>query len=152
MTSKPKLSPEGAAAAVPATRLRDLSPAQWRSGLAAWLGWTFDGLDMHLYTLVAAPFVAELLGVGSTADPKVGHYGSIIQGAFLLGWAFGGGFFGRIGDRLGRSKALVLTILTYASFTGLSFFATQWWHLMIFRFLAALGIGGGMGCRGLPDR
>ena len=142
MTSKPKLSPEGASAPVPATRLRDLSPAQWRSGLAAWLGWTFDGLDMHLYTLVAAPFVAELLGVGSTADPKVGHYGSIIQGAFLLGWAFGGGFFGRIGDRLGRSKALVLTILTYASFTGLSFFATQWWHLMIFRFLAALGIGG----------
>ena len=33
-----------------------------RSGLAAWLGWLFDGLDMHLYTLVAIPFVAELLG------------------------------------------------------------------------------------------
>lgn len=33
---------------------------QWRSGIAAWLGWTFDGLDMHLYTLVAAPFVAQL--------------------------------------------------------------------------------------------
>jgi len=123
-------------------RLRDLSPAQWRSGLAAWLGWTFDGLDMHLYTLVAAPFVAELLGGLSTVDPKVGRYGSIIQGGFLLGWALGGGFFGRIGDRLGRSRALVLTMLTYAAFTGLSFFATQWWHLLIFRFLAALGIGG----------
>ena len=34
-------------------RLRDLTPQQWKSGLAAWLGWTFDGLDMHLYTLVA---------------------------------------------------------------------------------------------------
>ena len=43
--------------------LRDLSPQQWKSGIAAWLGWLFDGLDMHLYTLVAAPFVAELLGV-----------------------------------------------------------------------------------------
>ena len=40
-------------------RLADLSPVQWRSGIAAWLGWMFDGLDMHLYTLVALPFVAE---------------------------------------------------------------------------------------------
>ncbi len=43
------------------TRLADLSPQQWRSGIAAWLGWLFDGLDMHLYTLVATPFVALLL-------------------------------------------------------------------------------------------
>ena len=62
-----------------------------------------------------------------------------IQAAFLLGWALGGGFFGRIGDRLGRSRALSLTILTYALFTGLSAFAQTWWHLLIFRFLAALG-------------
>ncbi|MCV5373154.1 MFS transporter, partial [Escherichia coli] len=69
-------------------------------------------------------------------------HGSIIQAAFLVGWAVGGAFFGRVGDVLGRSKALTLTILTYACFTGLSFFAQTWWHLMIFRFLAALGIGG----------
>src|SRR5439155_13271952 len=62
--------------------------------------------------------------------------------AFLVGWALGGGFFGRIGDRMGRSRALALTVLTYAMFTGLSACATQWWHLLIFRFLAALGIGG----------
>ena len=47
-----------------------------------------------------------------------------------------------MGDRLGRSRALMLTILTYASFTGLSYFAQTWWQLLIFRFLAALGIGG----------
>ena len=123
------------------TRLADLSPQQWKSGIAAWLGWLFDGLDMHLYTLVAAPFVALLVGVPTT-DPLVGRYSSWIQAAFLVGWAVGGGFFGRIGDRLGRSRALVLTILTYAIFTGLSFFAQTWWHLLIFRFLAALGIGG----------
>src|SRR5436189_4629359 len=97
---------------------------------------------MHLYTLVAAPFVAQLLGAADTTDPRVGRYGSIIQGAFLFGWALGGGFFGRLGDRLGRARALNLTILTYAAFTGLSFFAQTWWHLMIFRFLAALGVGG----------
>jgi predicted MFS family arabinose efflux permease len=119
-----------------------ITPTQWRSGIAAWLGWTFDGLDMHLYTLVAAPFVAQLIGVASTADPRVGRLGSIVQGAFLLGWALGGGFFGRVGDRLGRARTLSLTVLTYAAFTGLSFFAQTWWQLMIFRFLSALGIGG----------
>jgi MFS family permease len=119
-----------------------ISRQQWKSGIAAWLGWTFDGLDMHLYTLVAAPFVAQLLGGLRTTDPSVGRYSSIIQGAFLLGWALGGGFFGLIGDRLGRARTLSLTVLTYAAFTGLSVFAHTWWQLMIFRFLAALGIGG----------
>ena len=122
--------------------LRDLSGEQWRSGIAAWMGWLFDGLDMHLYVLVAAPFVVELLGATSEHDPDVGFYSSWIQAAFLIGWALGGGFFGRIGDRLGRSRALMLTISTYAMFTGLSFFAQTWWQLLIFRFLAALGIGG----------
>jgi MFS family permease len=125
-----------------AAHLRDLSPQQWKSGIAAWLGWLFDGLDMHLYVLVAAPFVAELLGATSEKDPQVGFCSSWIQAAFLVGWALGGGFFGRIADRLGRSRALTLTILTYASFTGLSFFAQTWWQLLLFRFLAALGIGG----------
>ena len=122
-------------------RLRDLSPQQWRSGVAAWLGWTFDGLELHLYTLVATPFVAELLNV-EPKNEEVGYYSSLIQGAFLVGWALGGGVFGWVGDRMGRSRTLVLTILTYALFTGASFFAMRWWHLLIFRFLAALGIGG----------
>jgi len=97
---------------------------------------------MHLYTLVYVQFVADLLRLKNTADPSVGWHASLIQGAFLFGWAIGGGFFGRIGDKLGRSRALSLTILTYALFTGLSFFAQTWWHLFIFRFLSALGIGG----------
>ncbi len=130
------------------TRLRDLTKQQKRSGLAAWLGWLFDGLDMHLYTLVATPFVASLLGIAVTETMSavdkaaIGEKSSIIQAAFLVGWAVGGAFFGRVGDLLGRQKALVLTILTYACFTGLPFFAQTWWQLMIFRFMAALGIGG----------
>ncbi|MDB6121172.1 MAG: nanT 1 [Pedosphaera sp.] len=124
------------------THVRDLSPQQWKSGIAAWLGWTFDGLELHIYTLVAAPFVAQLLQLTDTTDPRVGRYSSIVQAAFLVGWALGGGFFGRIGDRMGRSRALCLTVLTYAVFTGMAVFAQTWWHLMIFRFLAALGIGG----------
>src|SRR5258705_3166133 len=124
-----------------AESLRELSPQQWKSGLAAWLGWFFDGLDMHIYTLVAATFVAQLMHA-SESDPAVKQNSGWIQAAFLVGWALGGGFFGRLGDLFGRSRTLALTILTYSLFTGLSFFATQWWHLLIFRFLAALGIGG----------
>jgi MFS family permease len=129
-------------ATTPPPRLSDLTPAQWKSGIAAWLGWLFDGLDMHLYTLIAAPFVALLLGVPESETKTVGWYSSWIQAAFMVGWALGGGFFGRIGDRIGRSRALVLTILTYAIFTGAGFLAQTWWQLLIFRFLSALGIGG----------
>ena len=97
---------------------------------------------MHLYVLVAAPFVAELIGVTDTRNEVVGWYSSWIQAAFLVGWALGGGFFGRVGDLIGRSRTLCLTILTYALFTGLAFFVQTWWQLLIVRFLAALGIGG----------
>ena len=125
-----------------ATRLRDLKPHQWKSGIAAWLGWLFDGLELHLYTLVAAPLVVTLLGVDSAADPAVKEKSAYIQAAFLVGWALGGTFFGRLGDRLGRSRTLALTVLTYAVCTGLCAIAQTWWQLMIFRFIAALGIGG----------
>ena len=123
-------------------RIRDLSPHQWKTGAAAWLGWLFDGLELHLYTLVAAPLVVGLLGAASTSDPAVKEKSAYIQAAFLVGWAVGGAFFGRLGDRLGRSRTLALTILTYALCTGLCAFAQTWWELMIFRFVAALGIGG----------
>ena len=124
-----------------ATGFRSLTSQQKKSGLAAWLGWMFDGLDMHIYTLVATPFVAQLLVLPRT-DKQVGEKGALINAAFLIGWALGGAFFGRIGDVMGRSRALCLTILCYAGFTGLSAISTEWWHLMVFRFLSALGIGG----------
>ncbi len=84
----------------------------------------------------------HLVGAATTSDNLVKEKSSWIQASFLIGWALGGACFGRVGDLLGRSRALCLTILTYALFTGLSFLATEWWHLLIFRFLAALGVGG----------
>ncbi len=123
-------------------RLGGISPSQWKSGSAAWLGWLFDGLELHLYTLVAAPLVIHLLGASGGADPAVKQKTALIQAAFLVGWALGGAFFGRLGDRIGRNRALSLTILTYALCTGLCAAAQTWWQLMLFRFLAALGIGG----------
>lgn len=124
-----------------------ITKQQRRGFIAAWLGWAFDGLDGYLYVLVALPFVTRLMAHHEFADEAarkaaVFQNASIIQGFFLVGWAIGGAVFGRLGDRLGRSRTLTLTILTYAIFTGLAFFATEWWHLLIFRFVAALGIGG----------
>lgn len=122
-----------------------ITSTQWRALAAAWLGWCFDGLDGYLYVMVAREFVTQLLKNQTGVDPtgnEVNAKAALIQGFFLIGWAVGGAVFGRIGDRLGRSRTLVLTVLTYAVFTGLSFFATAWWHLLIFRFVAALGIGG----------
>ena len=84
-------------------RLGDISSTQWKSGVAAWLGWFFDGLDMHLFTIVATPFVALLLSMDEHSK-AVSEKSSWIQASFLIGWALGGGLFGRVGDRLGRSR------------------------------------------------
>ncbi len=130
-----------------------LNSQQTKSLLAAWLGWAFDGLDGFLYVMVGFPFVTQLVaqehGITTAAitgsvdlTNEVTRKATLIQAFFLVGWAVGGAVFGRIGDRLGRSRTLTLTVLTYALFTGLSFFAQTWWHLLIFRFVAALGIGG----------
>ena len=121
-----------------------ITKKQGTAFLAAWLGWAFDGLDGFMYGLVALPFIHQLLGKTSATpfDAADKSKAALIQCVFLVGWALGGAVFGRLGDKLGRAKTLNLTILFYACFTGLSAVSTEWWHLLIFRFLAALGIGG----------
>jgi MFS family permease len=131
-----------------------LNRTQLRALSAAWLGWAFDGLDGFLYVMVGRPFVQQLVarehGVdGAPVSPALAALSdeitikfTIIGAVFLVGWAIGGALFGRIGDHLGRARTLTLTVLTYALFTGLCYFAQSWWQLMIFRFVAALGIGG----------
>jgi predicted MFS family arabinose efflux permease len=61
---------------------------------------------------------------------------------WLWGAAAGGIIFGRLGDRHGRVRSLMLAVLTYSCFTGLSAFSQHWWHLAACRFLGALGLGG----------
>ncbi|GIV14556.1 MAG: hypothetical protein KatS3mg021_2838 [Fimbriimonadales bacterium] len=65
-----------------------------------------------------------------------------MQSIFIIGWATGGFLFGIIGDRLGRTRTMALTILMYAGFTGLSAFAQTWEQFAILRFLVGLGVGG----------
>src|SRR3954470_9657846 len=105
MSSPPATTPApvGAMPRSEATRLGELSPQQWKSGIAAWLGWLFDGLELHLYTLVATPLVIHLLHFQNDPNnPAVKEKTAYIQAAFLIGWALGGAFFGRLGDLLGR--------------------------------------------------
>jgi SHS family sialic acid transporter-like MFS transporter len=107
---------------------------------AAFLGWMFDGLEMGLFPLVAAPALRELL---ETTDPKViGPWFSWLTMVFLLGAAAGGLVFGWLGDRIGRVAAMSLSIVAYAVFTGLGYFVQSAEQLLGLRFLAALGMGG----------
>ncbi len=123
-----------------------LGTREWKALIVAFLGWCFDGLDGYLYVIVALPYVRQLLendyGKGLVPAGATEQTAALVQCVFLVGWALGGAIFGRLGDSLGRCRTLTLTILCYALFTGLTFFAQSWWHLLIFRFIAALGIGG----------
>jgi MFS transporter, SHS family, sialic acid transporter len=111
---------------------------------AAFLGWMFDGLEMGVFPLVARPALRDLMPSGTTLQPDqfVGLWMSYITALFLLGAACGGLVFGWLGDRVGRVRAMTLSILAYSVFTGLCYFATAPWHLGALRFLAAFGMGG----------
>jgi len=113
--------------------------------LAAFLGWMFDGLEMGIFPLVARPALQDMagtLGAGISPDQFVGLWMGRITALFLLGAACGGFVFGWLGDRIGRVRAMTLSILAYSIFTGLCFFAAVPWHLGVLRFLAAFGMGG----------
>ena len=120
---------------------RGLTGYHWLVLAVAAAGWMFDTMDQWLYVLARQPAVAELLGK-SPSDPEVTRYSGIVQTWFILGWATGGFLFGIIGDRLGRTRTMAITILMYAGFTGLSAFAQSWQQLALLRFLTGLGIGG----------
>lgn len=117
---------------------------QWLVLFIAWLGWVFDAMDATIYAIVLHPALHDLLqSPGETvSSEQVGWYGGIIFSIFLIGWAIGGICFGVVADRIGRTKTLIITILIYAIFTGLAALSQDWWHLAIYRFLTALGIGG----------
>lgn len=123
-----------------------VTPYQWRVLIAAWLGWVFDSMDSMIYALVLHPALHDLLqpnsGGAAVSDGAIGWYGGIIFSIFLVGWAIGGVLFGVAADHFGRTRTLVVTILIYALFTGLAALSQDWWHLAIYRFLTALGIGG----------
>jgi len=120
-----------------------LTRNQVRGFWASWGGWTLDGMDSFVYALVLVPSLRELLprsGIASTKG-NVGLYGGLLFALFLVGWGLAF-LWGPIGDKFGRVRTLMLTILWYSTFTFLSAFVTGVWQLAILRLLAGVGIGG----------
>jgi MFS family permease len=129
----------------PATGVWGMSGYQWTVVFAAWLGWGFDVFDGLLFNFVAPNCIPTLLGlpIGSpeAAAPTL-YWTGVLTSLLLLGWALGGILFGRIADRLGRTRTLMITMLLYSLGTALCAFAPNVWALAAFRFIASLGIGG----------
>jgi MFS family permease len=118
-----------------------LTGYHWLVLTVAALGWAFDTMDQWLYVLARQPAMAELLKA-APEDPKVASYAGIVQAIFLFGWATGGFLFGIVGDKWGRTRTMIVTILLYAGFTGLTAFTQNWYQFAVCRFLVGLGVGG----------
>jgi MFS family permease len=108
--------------------------------MAALLGWMFDGLEMGLFPLVAGPAISDLVPNNAAGD--VGFWLGVATAAFLIGAATGGVLFGWLGDRVGRVRAMMLSVLTYAIFSGLCGAAQSPMQIAVLRFVSALGMGG----------
>ncbi len=123
----------------------DMNAYQWTVIFAAWLGWGFDVFDGLLFNYVAPNCVPTLLGltIGS-AEAKAAtlQWTGILTSVLLIGWAIGGVIFGKVADKIGRTKTLLLTMLLYAIGTAACAFAPNIWFLAVCRVIASLGIGG----------
>lgn len=108
--------------------------------VAALLGWAIDGVEMGVFPIIARPALIEL--TNSDNAELIRRWNGVFAIAFLLGATCGGYVFGRLGDHIGRVKALVTSMVVYSVFTGLSAGALSPWHLAGLRFLAATGMGG----------
>ncbi|MDA1276743.1 MAG: MFS transporter [Verrucomicrobia bacterium] len=119
---------------------RELSRYHWFVLIVAALGWLLDCMDQQLFNMARVPAMRQLLD--STDIREVTEFGGYATSIFLVGWATGGLVFGVLGDRIGRAKTMVITILLYSLFTGLSGFSVGFWDFAFYRFLTGLGVGG----------
>jgi MFS family permease len=118
-----------------------LTRYHWFVFIVCCLGWGFDTFDQQIFNLVRNPALADLMGLDAT-NPKVVAMGGYATSLMLIGWATGGILFGIMGDKFGRAKVMIITILVYAAFTGLCGIATNWWDFLLYRFLTGMGVGG----------
>ena len=129
-------------AAPPAYRwYRDLNGYQWFVVAVAAVGWMFDTMAQQLFNLARVPALRDLMG-GSAAAGAVARQAGVATMIFMIGWGLGGVLFGILGDRLGRARTMMLTILAYTVFTGMSLLSTGVWDFNVYRFLCGLGVGG----------
>ncbi|MBM3853617.1 MAG: MFS transporter [Verrucomicrobia bacterium] len=117
---------------------RELNRYHWFVLIVAALGWLFDTMDQQLFNLARVPAMRALLKPGEDVALFSGYATAI----FLLGWATGGLTFGVLGDRVGRAKTMMWTILIYSVCTGLSALSVGFWDFALYRFVTGLGVGG----------
>lgn len=120
---------------------QEMTRYHWFVFVVAALGWLFDTMDQQLFNLARNPAITELLGPDA-AKTQIDKFGAYATSIFIVGWATGGLFFGILGDRIGRAKVMLLTILLYSLFTGLSALSVGVWDFALYRFLTGLGVGG----------
>ena len=118
----------------PIQLLKQATPAQRRTLLAAALGWMLDAFDAMLYALVLAYVMRDLGMSKKTAG--------FLYTLTLLASGIGGVFFGFLADRIGRKRALMFSILTYSVCSFASGLSTTVLMLAVFRFILGLGMGG----------
>jgi len=131
------LSSAKPASTIPLTR------NQVRGFWASWGGWALDGMDSFIYALVLVPSLRDLLPRSGIAATKgnIGFYGGLLFALFLFGWGLAF-LWGPVGDKFGRVRTLMLTIVWYSVFTFFSALASNVWELAALRLLAGIGIGG----------
>jgi MFS family permease len=124
--------------------------APWYQGVTAYhclvlvlasAGWVFDVYEGQIFNLTRDHLLRDVLPADSTKE-DVPDYGDKLLGVFLAGGAVGGVAFGYLADRWGRRPTLVVTILVYSLFSGLTYFARELWQVGVLRFLVAAGVGG----------
>jgi len=116
----------------------------WMVVIIASCGWLFDCMDQRIFVLARESAITDLLG-GTAAGDTVKHYLGYATTSLILGWATGGIIFGMMSDRVGRVRTMVITLLIYSGFTGLSGIAVSWIDFTIYRFLMGMGVGGMFG-------
>src|SRR5437870_4879774 len=102
----------------------DVTRSQWLVLVIASAGWVFDVYEGQIFNITRVQLLQDLLPRDSRSDAVL-FYGDVFLGVFLAGGAFGGVLFGVLADRWGRRSMLVLTILTYSVFSGLTAFAQE---------------------------
>src|SRR5262245_10669563 len=122
-----------------------LNRYHWFVLVVAALGWLFDCLDQQLFILARPQAMKDLVTQAETPEKlsKIRNDAAdVATSVFIAGWATGGLIFGMLGDRIGRAKTMLLTILIYSACTGLSAASTSVYDFALYRFLTGLGVGG----------
>ncbi|MDR3402240.1 MAG: MFS transporter [Chthoniobacter sp.] len=120
---------------------KNLTGYHWFVFIMASMAWVFDCLDQQIFILARKGAMDSLLHNGQDAN----LYGGYATAIFIAGWATGGLIFGAVGDRIGRARTLMITVLMYSVFTGLSALSKSWFDFAFYRFVTGLGVGGVVG-------